>query len=491
MSNRQVWNNAAMMAAALLTGDRADGGADRHRARSGVEAHLATGLLEDGTWYEGENYHLFAHRGLWYCVALAEAASIRNRSAADGALRGGFRRALRDGASGFHAAVAQGFAVRDLASPAAICRTLRARDSRVAADERLVGALAELYADGVPRGDTNRTRSTADVERNLPGTGPHARRSGLAVAARRAAIAAVARAPRAAVRAPRRTGNLGVTGATAAASTSRSTGGSPAAGTAIPIVSNLLFSHGATRWLDDLGTGPYVDPSLHWYRSTLAHNAPLIDGRSQLRVDGELLAHDERGGVGWTFAEADGLSPGVRVTRAVIVTPDYFVDEVRWRAGRDVRLRTARFTSTVRRPASTGAMTGRSTAAKPRRTGSGSCAPRARRTSVRRVRSCSRRAPGTGPRARSSVRRGPVPLVHGGRAGAAREASRARSTSSAARERAVRSAACGPGRRGWRMSGAAATASRWRSEMSGTCTIRRGNSGRWKCSPAAHGAASS
>jgi hypothetical protein len=95
---------------------------------------------------------------------------------------------------------------------------------------------------------------------------------------------------------------------------------------------NVLFMQGATRWLDDLGTDSYVDPSLHWYRSTLAHNAPVFDGRSQDRVDGELLAHDERGGVGWTYAAVNDVVPGVRVTRAVIVTPDYFVDELRWSA---------------------------------------------------------------------------------------------------------------------------------------------------------------
>ena len=126
MSNRQVWNNAAMMAAALLDGDRA--AAERIvRAESGVETHLANGLLDDGTWYEGENYHLFAHRGLWYCVMLAETRGHRDRSEIAGALSRRFRDALRDRAAGFHAAVAEGFAVRDLAAAAAVRRTMRAR----------------------------------------------------------------------------------------------------------------------------------------------------------------------------------------------------------------------------------------------------------------------------------------------------------------------------------------------------------------------------
>ncbi len=100
---------------------------------------------------------------------------------------------------------------------------------------------------------------------------------------------------------------------------------------------NVLFAEGATRWLDDLGTSSYVDPSLHWYRSTLAHNAPLCDGHSQRFVPGRLLAHDERGGVGWVFAHVDDIAPGVSVQRAVIVTPDYFVDELTWSADRHVR----------------------------------------------------------------------------------------------------------------------------------------------------------
>ena len=38
---------------------------------SGLVAHLNSALLPDGTWYEGENYHFFAHRGLWYGIQLA------------------------------------------------------------------------------------------------------------------------------------------------------------------------------------------------------------------------------------------------------------------------------------------------------------------------------------------------------------------------------------------------------------------------------------
>ena len=95
---------------------------------------------------------------------------------------------------------------------------------------------------------------------------------------------------------------------------------------------NVLFSTGAARWLDDLGTGSYVDPSLHWYRSTLAHNAPMVDGHSQWRVDGVLQAFDEQGEIAWVNASAF-VWPDVIVQRTIVVMPEYFIDRVRWRAG--------------------------------------------------------------------------------------------------------------------------------------------------------------
>ncbi|HKN67603.1 MAG TPA: heparinase II/III family protein, partial [Gemmatimonadaceae bacterium] len=95
---------------------------------------------------------------------------------------------------------------------------------------------------------------------------------------------------------------------------------------------NVLLSDGTTRWLDDMGTGSYVDPSLHWYRSTLAHNAPLFDGYQQQRVDGELLFFEERDDIGWICARAMDLYPGVAAMRTLVVSEDYVLDELAWEA---------------------------------------------------------------------------------------------------------------------------------------------------------------
>jgi hypothetical protein len=93
---------------------------------------------------------------------------------------------------------------------------------------------------------------------------------------------------------------------------------------------NLLLSNGETRWLDDYGTGSYVDPSLHWYRSSLAHNAPLVNGISQRRVNGVLAAYDERGAAGWIVSMADGISPNASAERTVVVMSEYLIDELEW-----------------------------------------------------------------------------------------------------------------------------------------------------------------
>ncbi|HEV8149693.1 MAG TPA: alginate lyase family protein, partial [Gemmatimonadales bacterium] len=63
LSNRQTWHAAALSAIAVWF-------ADEELARSAVESptglvgHLADGFGADGLWWEGENYHLFALRGL-------------------------------------------------------------------------------------------------------------------------------------------------------------------------------------------------------------------------------------------------------------------------------------------------------------------------------------------------------------------------------------------------------------------------------------------
>ncbi|HEX3866196.1 MAG TPA: heparinase II/III family protein, partial [Gemmatimonadaceae bacterium] len=98
---------------------------------------------------------------------------------------------------------------------------------------------------------------------------------------------------------------------------------------------NILLANDNRRWLDDYGTGSYVDPSLHWYRSTLAHNAPIVNRASQRAANGRLVAYDERGGAGWIEAAVDGVASGVRLSRTIVVMSEYAIDELWWQADAD------------------------------------------------------------------------------------------------------------------------------------------------------------
>ena len=328
-SNRQVWNDAALLAAARLLGD-AESAEQAVLGPSGVEFHLANGLLADGTWYEGENYHLFAHRGLWYSVVMAERAGLR----LDPLLLDRFHR-------GFRAPFVT--ALPDLTFPSRRDSqyAVSLRQWRVAEhvelglamydDRTLIGALERLYRQDIPRAESERWRSSADVERNGP---PSAlTRADLNW---RALLHARAELPPLKALPP----ESALLEAQGIAVFRRSAGrlyaaldyGHSGGGHGHPDRLNVLLVDETRRWLDDAGTGSYVDPTLHWYRSSLAHNAPSFNGLSQLRVDGDLLAYDERDGIGWIVAKADGIAPGATARRTLVVTEDYVVDELTWQA---------------------------------------------------------------------------------------------------------------------------------------------------------------
>ena len=335
-SNRQVWNAAAIAASSLLLDDRA--AAERALLGStGISGQLARGLLADGSWYEGENYHQFAYRGLWYGVHLAGAAAVT----LDPALVARFERG---------ASIPFLTALPDLTFPArrdsqweVSLRQWRFAEmaelglARTPNDRVLRGALHALYDPSVPRGESQRARSTAEAERNAPGAGlaradlgwrslvaaqpelpplePHAAPSlllpdqGLAILRRDEGHIYVAL-------------DYGESGG----------------GHGHPDRLNLLLAQGDTRWLDDSGTGSYTSDDLFWYRSALAHNAPLVDGRTPALRRGVLRAWDERGAAGWVDAEFHGAAPDVVLRRSLVVMPDYVVDRIEWDAPDDATI---------------------------------------------------------------------------------------------------------------------------------------------------------
>ena len=106
--------------------------------------------------------------------------------------------------------------------------------------------------------------------------------------------------------------------------------GEPGGGHGHPDRLNLTAVLRGVPWLLDFGTGSYVAPSLAWYRTTLAHNAPLVDGHSQLPARGACVAFDDREEFGWVCAmlPPDTAFDGLAIQRTVVVTPGYVLDIV-------------------------------------------------------------------------------------------------------------------------------------------------------------------
>jgi len=326
MSNRQVWNNAALMAAARMLDDRVM--FDRAlRGRSGLHTHLVSALLSDGSWYEGENYHFFAHRGLWYGMRLAITAGqpVTPNMAArfHEGFAAPFRTVLPDLTFPSRRDSQYAVSVRQPRFAESCELGLAERD-----DLRLSSMLARMYDETVPRGNTGRFASSADVERNLPGTG--LRRADLSW---RALLFARPTLPTLEPQSFRSdllpAQGLGILRRNEGSLYVSLDYGHSGGGHGHPDRLNLTLMNGTERWFDDPGTGSYVDPSLHWYRSTLAHNAPLVDGRSQPRVHGDLLAFDDDEREGWVSAQAE-LAPGLIVQRTIVALADYVVDELQW-----------------------------------------------------------------------------------------------------------------------------------------------------------------
>lgn len=326
MSNRQVWNNAAMLAAAGMLDDRVLS-ARALRGKSGLHAHLETALLADGSWYEGENYHLFAHRGLWYGVQLADAAGLELppllRDRYHEAFAAPFRTILPDLTYPSRRDSQYAVSIRQPRFAESCELGLQGRD-----DPRLVGMLARLYDPAIPRRDTGRAASSADVERNLPATGL----SRVDLSWRSLLFARAVLPPLTPVSL-----RSDVLPAQGLGILRRDDGnvyvsldyGHSGGGHGHPDRLNFTLVDGVNRWFDDPGTGSYVDTTLHWYRSTLAHNAPLVDGHSQPREHGELLAYQDDDHIGWLSGHVS-LAPGLDVRRTVVVLDDYLVDELSW-----------------------------------------------------------------------------------------------------------------------------------------------------------------
>lgn len=344
-SNRQVWNEVAILSASQVLGDDATI-ARRLDENGGLLDLFALGLLDDGTWYEGENYHLFAHRGLWYGAQLLRALNRPLPVELEARYRAGFVTPFlgilpddtipsrRD--SQYRVSIRQWRFAEwcELGIAHAVSQ------AGATVDARLVGTLHRLYHPDSSLRLASQHRhafSTADAERNEPvGLLSRADLSWRALLMATPVLHEGSAWSPGSVCLPRQ--GLAVIRRERGDMYIALEGGHTGGGHGHPDRLALTVQHKHSRWLEDPGTGSYVDPSLHWYRSTLAHAAPLVDGASQDPVPAKLLAFDDRGWAGWMVKRVENVKPGVHLQRTVVTFGEYLIDVLEWDADRSVRV---------------------------------------------------------------------------------------------------------------------------------------------------------
>ncbi len=327
-SNRQTWNNAALTAIAVWFEDE-DLAKRAIEGPTGLLEHLLRGFGRDGMWYEGENYHLFALRGLLTGAMWARQAGVDIY--AEPPLAARLRAAL----------LAPAYtALPDLTFPGR-------KDSRFGVS---LGqpAYLELWEIGLANlGERGAGRGTAELA------------SWLTTLYRAAAVKPelfesylhdVPTEPAPAPRSPSRTtlswwALLFMAPALPADPVPWSPGsrlleaqglallraggryvslecGQYGGGHGHPDRLHLTLYADGVHWLADPGTGSYVARDLFWYRSTLAHNAPRTDRVSQPRGDATCEAFDAPGDWAWARGRYG------EVTRTVVSGPAYVIDVV-------------------------------------------------------------------------------------------------------------------------------------------------------------------
>ncbi|MFP4502758.1 MAG: heparinase II/III family protein [Candidatus Hydrogenedentota bacterium] len=90
----------------------------------------------------------------------------------------------------------------------------------------------------------------------------------------------------------------------------------------------ILYAHGDERFVDP-GRLPYGNP-LHrgWYTQTIAHNAVVVNGKSQRRCAGALVEFEKGDGFAIVRAKTDEAYAGVTLDRTLILAQDLVFDVV-------------------------------------------------------------------------------------------------------------------------------------------------------------------
>ncbi|HEV8597945.1 MAG TPA: heparinase II/III family protein [Gemmatimonadales bacterium] len=322
-SNRQTWHSAALTAIAVWFDDL-ELARTAVESRTGLLGHLADGFGEDGLWWEGENYHLFALRGLMQGIHWARAmgfdlledAEVRRHFRA--ALLGPSQSALPDFT--YPARRDSRYGV-SLAQPASL-ELWEIGRAWLGNDAELDAWLAALYAQPKPSGPGETYDAwlhDAGLPPRSPADLPTCRPADLSWWA----LTAMQPAPAPASEWRPESVLLGNQGLAVLRDGDRYASlecGRAIGGHGHPDRLHLTLHANGIHWLPDQGTGSYVHPSLAWYRSALAHNAPLLDGSNAGGADAWCEAFEAGDEWSWCRGKAG------EARRTLVLGPTHLLD---------------------------------------------------------------------------------------------------------------------------------------------------------------------
>jgi len=347
MSNRQTWNAAALTAVAVWFGDD-ELAQSAVTGRTGLLGHLTDGFGADGMWFEGENYHLFAIRGLLVGLHWARAAGIE--LLAEESLAEALGRALmapaatalpdltfparkdaRFGVSLAHPAYLEcweaGFALLGESAPDELPVWLDLLYSK----DGTTGAARDEGGHDAGSSSPRPAAAASTYDAYLHDAGEPARfRTERSDLSWWMLLAMEPSLPPALIPWSATSVVLPSQGLTILRQHQRYVSlecGDQGGGHGHPDRLHLTVHAGGVHWLADPGAGSYINRDLFWYRSTLAHNAPRLNGESEVSRETRCVAFEDKGDWGWMAGEVGPLR------RSVIQGPDWIVDQLTVRPG--------------------------------------------------------------------------------------------------------------------------------------------------------------
>ena len=318
-NNRQAFNNSGMCAAAILTEDE-----ELLRyvlyGEHGFAAHMEHSVLQDGLWYEGDNYHFATVPSLVNIaeMCLHNGLDLYHKRFGGHSIADMFLAPLQSLQPDFTFPSRKDSPYASQIAQRWYSGLYELAHARYPEEEAFGRILKVMYARQLPEnGDYKNAAGLMDIFTSVP-----ASRSDLDWRGFMAMAPDLGKMDGVPV-----TTSVNMKGTGLAVLRQQQQGnhylsldyGDYGGGHGHPDRLAVTWFANGRRWLCDYGTGQYYFDHLNWYRSTIGHNTLGIDGRQQSMINGSCKIFGETPVCSAARGECTGLIPGVNASRTVLL----------------------------------------------------------------------------------------------------------------------------------------------------------------------------